>query len=499
MEHKGIFSVCLLLLAAALTGSCSKGPGPMIPEDTLMPGDVPVPTVYLDGSSAAYDEQASSFQVILPTKTDFSEISVQISSDADHILLDEEELPRNEIQLDLREPRTIRVVFDKTYHDFTLSVRNTGLPVVRLDTPREITSKEDWMQGATLRIENPDGTVDYEGPLSVRGRGNSTWNFPKKPYALKLDEKSEILGMPSHKRWILLANYKDRTLLRNEAAFWLSRQSGLEYTVRGHFVELVLNGKNAGNYYLCEQIKINKKRVPVEDGGYLIELDTYFDEVNKFLTQDFQLPWMVKEPDEDELTPEAFAALQDWVRNLETLLKDESRVLAHEYEPYIDVDTAIDYLLVEELTGNHDFYNTWPPEMPPAPHSAYLNLQPDGKLFSGPVWDFDYNTFMPDRTQFWAGADKTIYYPALLKDPKFRERLVERWEEQKDRFRQLPDYIDEMVEYLSLSEDFNERMWPIGNTENGDELMNYPDAIARMKKSFVDKWTWMDANIRNLR
>lgn len=492
MNLKGKITICLLLLAAVLSGSCNKEP-------VLTPGDVPVPTVRMDGYYAAFDEQASTFLATLPAVTDFSAIPLQVSSGADRILMDGEELPREGMTLDFRQPRSIRVIFGNTYHDFTLSARNTGLPVVRLNTPRPITSKEDWVAGASLRIENADGSLDYEGPTSVRGRGNSTWNYPKKPYAIKLDEKAEILGMPSHKRWVLLANWKDRTILRNDAAFWLSKQSGLEYTVRGQFVELVLNGKHAGNYYLCEQIKINKKRVNVEDGGYLIEMDTYFDEVNRFLSEEFQLPWMVKEPDEDELSPEAFAALKEWVRKLEALLKDEDRVLAHEYESWIDVDSAIDYLLVEELTANHDFYNTWPTNMPPGPHSTYLYLQPDGKLFTGPVWDFDYHSFVPDRTHFWAGADKTMYYPALLKDPKFRERLVERWEMQKDRFRQLPAYIDGMAEYLSLSQAVNQVMWPIDNKENGDETMSYNAAVERMKKAFTDKWEWMDANIRNLK
>ena len=82
--------------------------------------------------------------------------------------------------------------------------------------------------GATMRISRPDGTVDYEGSLEIRGRGNSTWNYPKKPYALRLPEKHAVLGMPGHKRWILLANWKDRTLMRNDAAFWLSRHTGLQ-------------------------------------------------------------------------------------------------------------------------------------------------------------------------------------------------------------------------------------------------------------------------------
>ena len=461
------------------------------------PGVITPPVVFLDGVYCSLDVSDATYSATLPTTTDFSEIPVKFTTDA-RIMLGDIELAKNGAKLDLRSPLTLRFILGQTYQDFTIRAENTGLPVVRIQTPAPVTSKEKWMEGASIRIELPDGTVDYEGKTSIRGRGNSTWNYPKKPYALKLDEKAKILSMPSHKRWVLLANWKDRTLLRNEAAFWLSRQTGLPYTVRGQFVELVFNGKHAGNYYLCEQIKIGKDRVNVGDGGLLLELDTYFDEVNRFWSGDFHLPWMVKEPDEEELTEEQFDEFKQWIAGLEAILKDEARVKAHEYADYLDVDTAIDFLIAQELTGNNDFYNSWPAD---GPHSVYLYKQPGGKLYTGPMWDFDFHTFIPGRTKMWAGATKTMYYPALLKDPDFRARLVERWDAQKDRLKGLAGHIDEMEAKLAVSERYNHELWPIPTTqsENGDEQVSFHDAVGLMKNSFLAKWSWMDANIRNLK
>lgn len=487
-------AVCLV----ACNNAPEPAPGPD-PEPPIVPGSIPPPEVYIDSQKATFDDASSTYTVTTPTRTDFSDLDVQLSTEADRVLLDGQEVDPAGFKLDLRKSKTLRVIFDRTYRDLTLSIRNTGLPVVRIQTRDPVTSKEVWQEGATMRIELPEGAVDYEGTMSIRGRGNSTWNYPKKPYALKLDEKAEILSMPAHKRWVLLANWKDRTLMRNAAAFWLSDHTELPYTVRGEFVEVVLNGKHIGNYFLCEQIDISKNRVNVKEGGLLLELDTYFDEVNRFLSKDFQLPWMVKEPDEDELTPEAFTEFKQWIAELETLLKNTQRIQAHEYEQYLDVDTAIDFLIVQELTCNHDFYNNWPTNMPPGPHSAYLYKQPGGKLYSGPVWDFDYHTFVPSRTAQWAGANKTIYYPALLKDQKFRERLLERWNTQKDGLKELASWIDATAERLALSEGFNDALWPISNSENGDEKMNFPTAVNRMRKAFLDKWAWIDANIKNLK
>ena len=233
-------------------------------------------------------------------------------------------------------------------------------------------------------------------------------------------------------------------------------------------------------------------------GGYLLEIDPYFDEKNQFIFPKlFNLPWMVKEPDEDELSDAAFQYIRDWIENLEKLLKDPEKVKAHAYEEFLDVDTAIDYLIVEELTGNNDFYNTWPGT---GGHSVYLYKERGGKLYSGPVWDFDYHVFCPQFSRQWVGATKTLFYPALLKDERFRARLVERWEMYKNDLKGLPEYIDAQADRIRVSEGLNHAQWPIvNNPENGDEDMSFQQAVDRAKQAFLDKWAWMDANIRNLR
>ena len=507
------FRVFLLLTGLLCLISCRKDESrEEDPSSNLKEGTVKVTRVKVAGVNAGFDAETSTFTAVLPGVTDFSSLGLVFTTEANVIRAGDRELMMSNSGIDLSSPLTVRFIKNGVYQDYTVKVQNTGLPVVRIETPgrRSITSKTTWISGATLRIELPDGTVDYEGKMEIRGRGNSTWNYPKKPYALRLEEKSEILSMPSHKRWVLLAQWKDRTLLRNDAAFWLSRHTGLPYTVRGQFVEVVLNGLHVGNYYLCEQIKLNKKRVNVEKmdpmetdpvkitGGYLLELDTYYDEKNRFKFDGlFNLPWMVKDPDEDELSSEAFQYIKNWIHDLEVLLKDEQKVKAHAYEEFLDVDSAIDYLIVEELTGNNDFYNYWPWA---GPHSVYLYKERGGKLFTGPVWDFDYHVFCPQFTRQWVGATKSMFYPALLKDERFRNRVVERWEQYKDGLKKLPEYIDSQAEYIRLSESYNHAQWPIvNNPENGDETMTFQQAVNRAKQAFLDKWEWMDKNIRNLR
>lgn len=468
------------------------------------------------GAISEIDEENSTITLTIPALTDFSSVILDVKSSCEQILVDGTAIESGKTAVNLTKPVKLTAKTGKYTKDYTLTARNTGLPVVRIQTPngRAITSKEIWMEGSSMRIEQPDGTVDYEGPMSIRGRGNSTWGYPKKPYAIKLDKKSKILGMPKHKRWVLLANWKDRTLIRNAAAFWVSSHTGMPYTVRGTFVEVELNGEHQGNYYLCEQIKIDENRLDITEmdayetdpekitGGYLMEVDTYYDEVNKFRSPRFNLPYMFNTPDEESLSKEAFNYMKNYVSELEDILKDEARVRNHEYQAYLDMDSAIDYMFILELCDNHDFYNEWHN----GTHSCYMYKDRGGKLCYGPVWDFDYRTFIPlneislNIQSKWIGATRTLYYPALYKDPEFRERMYERWDQQKEALRQLPAFIDEMAEKIRLSESVNHELWPIENWwENGDENMSFQQAVDRMKKGYTEKLEWMDKHLKELR
>ena len=218
--------VFLLFTGLLCLFACNKVDKPTFvdvdPTVDLKEGKVNVYRVNIEGTAALLDAASSTFTVTFPTVTDFTSMSVSFTTDATDIIAGDRHLTPTSTGVDLSSPLTVRFVQNDVYQDYTVVVRNTGLPVVRVETPghKAITSKEVWMDDATVRIEWPDGKVDYEGVTEIRGRGNSTWDwYPKKPYALRLREKGEILGMPSHKRWILLANWKDRTILRNDAAF----------------------------------------------------------------------------------------------------------------------------------------------------------------------------------------------------------------------------------------------------------------------------------------
>jgi hypothetical protein len=404
---------------------------------------------------------------------------------------------------DYSEPVTLQI----GESSYMVVVAYSELPIVYLTTPEHaaISSKTEYIAQSTFVLANTeDGKNDLivsEG-MNIKGRGNSTWGYPKKPYAIKFDEKQSVLGLPKDKSWVLLANWMDRTVMRNAVAFAIAKKTkALKWTPNGEFVDVVLNGKFIGNYYLCEKIKISKNRVNITEidntkqvitegdeltGGYLVELDTYYDEDFKFRTSK-DLPVNFKSPDEN-VPQEQIDYLKGYFDNLESILySDNFPTETGNYEDLIDVDSFIDWWFVHELTQNAE---------PTHPKSSYMHKDRLGKLVAGPAWDFDWGTFRQNVTSF---VDKgTIYYGALFKDPAFVARVKEKWAESRPDFESVLDFIDSEYEYIRPSAEYNCTLWPISQTTNGDVTLSYEDAVARLRSVYAQRIITLTTLIANL-
>lgn len=494
-----------------------------------------------------YDRNTLTFSWCLPAVTDFSDEKFFFTYSGDKITVgDSIVLEDNKFnRLNVQKPLTVSVWKYDAHKDYIIKLTNTGLPVVRINTNGQTVARRDtWYPGATMRIELPDGTVDYEGTLSLKGRGNGTWDFPKKPYALKLDEKAKILGMHKQKRWILLANYKDRTLLRNDVCLWLSRQSNLPYTVSGEFVELVWNGKHMGNYYLCEQIRIDNHRIDIkspnleepEKGGYFMRIDAFLGYNDPkwadkgsdlgFWSSRYNLPFIFKDPDEDEegnmlsTSSAAYTYMYNYIRDMETAISKAATDEKHEWMNYLDPYTAADFGLIQEMAMNHDAYNNWPKN---GPKSTYMYKDSAGLMCFGPVWDFDYHTLTlyndykngtyanrawsdeeNQRLYQWEIMKMTnkggkYYYSDLKRDPQFKALLLQRWNVLKKVWKNnFNNYVDEMADKIRVSEYYNQQLWGYPDKENGDWLLTFDEAIEAMKTAFSKRMKWIDDNIGNL-
>ena len=358
------------------------------------------------------------------------------------------------------------------------SVAYTALPALYINTPGGvgIESKEEWIKNAGISIAGAaDESWNFdEVETSIKGRGNSTWTNPKKPYALKLKQAQKVLGMPEHKRWVLLANYKDNSFMRNEAAFYLSEVFEFDWTVHGEFVDLVLNGEYRGLYWLGEAIKVDANRVDINDGNpamtddedkdYLIEMDAFYDETVKFRSAVRDIPYMIQNDDfmVDEngvITSGGAARLERFqakIENLEKLLypdwtegmnTDDCVEPDESYAETIDIDSWVKFWFVNEIMDNRDCVD---------PRSDFFTFDSANNVFkAGPVWDFDRTLFRkPTEPQL----KKMIYYNALFKSPAFRIRVKELWSEYYDRI-DIEPLVESLRGELDVAALYDAMLW----------------------------------------
>lgn len=463
---------------------------------------------------------------------------------------------------------------------YTVNFTNTGLPVVVVNqTSGVVTSNSDdtqkgsaawykatgaaWQpkssdwsmqEGDNFMAYNADGTsamTDKGGAVvnepvlsSTRERGNVSRQMPKKPFAVKLDSKSGVLGMAPHKRWVLLANWSDRTLMRNAIAYDIAEifrntfpTDGIAWSPSGQFVELVYNGVHVGNYYLCEQVKIDGGRLDIADPydagdaysgnpadyGYLLECDDAYDETVKFITKTY-IPFMFK--DDADAGGNMLAYAKDIVNGIDDNLYNEKYSAAYET---LDLASFVDFLLIQELMMNGELAY---------PKSCYTYID-GGKLYAGPLWDFDWQTIpnisviesnydnaytnnggkasyeytytesmLKNATLNHSSSEPTsvkedksyMWYPMLVKDDTFTALASERWNAVKSLISAYADsQIPLMADKIRKSETENWSMWKlesgssaarnrystynIGGGFKGDEAMTFDNAVSTLSSN----------------
>ena len=383
----------------------------------------------------------------------------------------------------------------------------TGVPVVYIETEGQapVVSKDEYIGGKITIIANGRGEENVsEAAMEIRGRGNTTWEMPKKPYRFRFSERTEVLGMPAHKVWVLLANFSDKTLLRNHTAFQLSQRFGLAYTPRSQFVDLWLNGAYQGNYQLVEQIKIDENRLNIDEldaddlsedkitGGYLLEIDGRPDEDASFRSTR-GVRFVVKSPEGDR--PEQIAYIRQYVQATEDALFAEGFANAQQgYAQYLDTESFVDWYLLNELAKNTDakFAN-----------SVYLHKPRGGKLTMGPVWDYDIGmgnvNYSPGEfTEGWYIREAS-WIKRLFEDPAFEQRVAARWQVLKPEIEAVIAEIDQDAAYLNQSQQLNFRKWTILGYKvwpNPVATGSYSGEIAYLKEWLTKRAAWMDSQLR---
>lgn len=468
--------------------------------------------------------------LVIPYLYNFNLVPQFTATAGAEVAVDGTVLESGKTEVDWAHASSLTVTKDGLTRTYDIAIRNTGLPVVVIEQSGSgdfsekkvggtsifgsiiggtvvnkfvdfwVRGKDtEWVEDDRMTVYNADGSVNMVTTnCGVRLRGNSTQKLPKKPFAVKLTAKQPILGMPTHKRWCLLANWLDRSMIRNLVGFAAAKATteawkaesideGMVWNPSGKSVELVIDGRHVGNYLLCEQIKIGSKRLNIndcyedlvadglsssfEDCGYLVEFDVMQDENYKGVTSR-GITWQLKD---DVLPPDYASQIETKIQAIEDAIKKGDFAA---YSQLIDIPSFIDQWFVVELAMNREYTE-------PRSLYSYYNGGND-KLHAGPVWDFDRGTFQnPTEAQkmgssrvksydtFLSSSSKItksggykenqqpcLWYPLLMNDPEFVTMVKSRWSALYPHLLAVTDEIVRLGAENALSWEYDSTMWP---------------------------------------
>ena len=341
-------------------------------------------------------------------------------------------------------------------------------------------------------------------PGTIRERGNASRDFPKKPWRIKFESKQHVLDAPAHARkWTLINNYGDKTLMRNLLAFELSRQLGMPYTPYGRAVDVLLNGEYKGCYQLCDHIQVHKDRVQIEEmtprdnsgdaltGGYFFEIDAYADREASYFYSNQWKPVTIKSPDADSIT----SVQKNYIRNHFNRMESN-------WSSYLDLNTFLRHFLVGELSGNIDTY--WSVFM----YKHRLN----DTIYTGPVWDFDLAFNNDGRIRnpndmsdyvyrsggSCAGNMRSFVDKIIINTESTQDQLLAIWDEARHNGidqEHLVAFVDSMEEELLLSQELNFLRWPIMKKivhQNPRIWGSYAAEVENVRDFIRKRVEWMD-------
>lgn len=429
-----------------------------------------------------------------------------------------------------------------------------NLPAVFIETDsgtsEQINTDKNVREAGTVSILDADGSNSFDLPLAyIKGRGNTSFTeFDKKSYQIKLTDSAPFLGMDAAKKWIFTSNASDPTLLRNALSGNLAGHLSLPQANGGVFVDLYINSKYVGNYYVMEKIEIDPARLPITDlekateiannttdlstfetvwtdttkaklipedpdditGGYLIERDfndRFLKEVDingSYFITDSQECFILRAP--EYASQDQIAYIDNYIQSVENAILSFDGidpVSGKYYEELIDTDSFVRKYLLEEVTANYDG----------GVASSYFYKDvssKNDKLYAGPGWDYDvtwgnspaylgYVSTSPDRLSRLAEhMDSSLWFSSLYVKPDFYAKVISCYREEISPYLQIlaDEVLPQLAEMTSASAAMDRVRWEEqyianGTPENREEALAFLSDYMIGRKAFLDK-AWIE-------
>ncbi len=404
------------------------------------------------------------------------------------------------------------------------------LPVLYMTTDDGLTptaAKEEH-EGKVYVQGNDDWKSLYNGKMYIKVRGNSTKNYPKKPWKLKLDKKTDMFGFGKSKHWVLLANYNDMSQMRGRLAADFANDIG-SLGMDSTWVECILNGELQGLYQFVEHIRIDPNRVDIYDwednakkwnsaednfsgldamieaggdvdisGGYLFEFSQEYDDISKFTTKSGKLEMltMFSRPEYAHTSTNMMNWCKSYMQDFWDAVTsaDRKNAKGKYYTEYADMDSMVAYTLVCELFANNDATKK----------SRYAYIDRGGKLFFGPVWDFDWGCAsirVGQNPEYWAcsknnegdNSRKYSFQKEWASDVNFCRRLYTRYWEVRSRYEEVfkdGGLIDRYEPLLAEASEVDDAIW--WDRRSSKEKRTAADDRAILKSFLSARAQWLD-------
>jgi len=421
---------------------------------------------------------------------------------------------------------------------------SSNLPIIIISTNNVPIPNEPKIPGTMKIIDNGPGQINhitdpgnvYNGKIGIEIRGSYSASLPQKPYSVETRDINEadsvvsLFGWPEESDWVLLANYNDKVFMRNVLAFKLFNETG-HYASRTRYAEVTVNGQYQGIYIFGEKIKRDDGRVNISKldpdentgepltGGYIFKID-YWDNTNSWKSpyhpighSGFDVHFVYYYPKPEEISEQQHEYLKNYVTTFESALYSP---LFHDttagYYPYINMQSFIDYFIINELARNNDGFKK----------SFYFFKDRDGKdkrINCGPVWDFDWAWKNIDECAIFANTDGSGWaykvndcYPdvnspgwhiRLLQDTLFANELRCRWELFRNDILNtdsLMNWVDSNATYLWQAQQRHYARWPILGLNVGTPVIGpipttFQGEIDDFKHWIQLRLNWLDANM----
>ncbi|MCL2604459.1 MAG: CotH kinase family protein [Defluviitaleaceae bacterium] len=390
-------------------------------------------------------------------------------------------------------------------------------PALFIDTGcRPISNRTDWVD-ASVSMDNTIESYTFEDiAAQIRGRGNSSWGLPKRPYRIRLEEARTMLCSDHAARnWTLIANHSDKTLMRNYAAYYLAGMlDGMAFAPYARFVDLYINGLYQGVYMLCIQPEVGPGRVQAQGHAdpyiseYFIQFDHRQTEGDAVRGLDFvtvnSRHYQIRYPRSRVRTESHAEYVRRFIANAEAhMFRQDEAVF-----DLICKESFVDFYLVQELFKNQDVGFS----------SVFMTITGQGsdrRLAMGPVWDFDIsagNAYYQGRHAYQGGyspqgvwaASVNIWFRALMQMPAFREAVAERWQGIRDTYvRQTIERVDFLAEVYADNFERNFEHWPImgryvwPNPRNIVAIDTFRGQVDFLIHFLEERILWMDGFLAN--